>query len=316
MNSENYKIAVVIPYYNAADHICDVVKVLPGAIERVIIVNDKSEEELPLLDLKKLDIWPHIKIINNKINKGVGGAMKKGFVYAIQEEYDFVIKIDSDNQMDSSYIGEMIDALIEDKADMVKGNRFIYTKFLRRMPLTRKLGNLTVSFLTKVATGYWNNFDPTNGFLALKVSMLKKINFDNLANGYFFETSLLSELYFVGARVKDLPMPAIYADEKSSMKIWRMPALFFRRLIILFFKRILKQYFLYDFNIASLYLTVGIPLFLFGVLYGSYEWWFYSSEDRYAPMGTIMLVALTIILGFQLLLQAIQYDIFHAPKAE
>src|SRR5690606_39121558 len=109
------------------------------------------------------------------------------------------------------------------------------------MPFIRRFGNLFLSFLTKIATGYWNNFDPTNGFIAIKVSVLKKIDINKLSNRYFFETSLISELYFVQARIKDISMPAIYGDEKSSMKLWTIPISFSLRLLKLFLKRILKQ---------------------------------------------------------------------------
>ena len=183
------------------------------------------------------------------------------------------------------------------------------------MPFTRKIGNLGLSFLTKAATGYWNNFDPTNGFFAIKTETLKRLDFDEISNRYYFETSLISQLYFQDAVIKDVAMPAIYADEKSSMNVWKMPFVFFPKLIKTFINRLFKSYFVYDFNISSIYILIGTPLFLFGFIYGIYNWWFYSSQAVFAPTGTIMLVTLTIIIGFQLLLQAVHYDITKAPKA-
>lgn len=316
MSYKNTNIAVIIPYYNASKHIVNVIDKLPDFIDEVIIVDDKGKEKLPLNALSNLPKKTKISVLENPINLGVGGATKNGFLKAIEDKFDIVIKVDADDQMDTSYIEEMITYLIEDKADMVKGNRFIDTKALMKMPFIRRVGNLGLSFLTKAATGYWNNFDPTNGFLAIKTAVLKKINFENLSNRYFFETSLISELYFVNARIKDISMPAIYGEEKSSMKVWKMPFIFSKKLISLFFKRIIKQYFLFDFNIASLYLLIGLPMFMFGLIYGAYEWWYYSSHEIFAPTGTIMLVSISIILGFQLLLQAIQYDIFNSPKSK
>lgn len=316
MSYKNKNIAVVIPYYNASNHIVNVVSKIPDFIDEIIIVDDKGSEVIPLELLNELIIHSKITIVENSVNLGVGGATKNGFLKAINNSHDIVIKVDADDQMDTSYIEEMIAYLIEDNAEMVKGNRFIDTKALMRMPFIRRVGNLGLSFLTKMSTGYWNNFDPTNGFLAIKISALKKINFENLSNRYFFETSLMSELYFINARIKDLSMPAIYGEEKSSMKVWKMPFIFSKKLITLFFKRIIKQYFLFDFNIASLYLLIGLPMFVFGIIYGVYEWWYYSSHNIFAPTGTIMLVSISIILGFQLLLQAIQYDIFNAPKSK
>lgn len=313
----NITIAVVIPYYNAEKHVVQVVQKLPNFITNVILVDDKGEQPLPVADLKLVcqDRFELI-VLQSPQNLGVGGATKIGFKHAIATQIDIVIKVDADDQMDTSYLEEMIVPIVENGAEMVKGNRFVDTRALLKMPFVRRIGNLGISFMAKAATGYWSNFDPTNGFLVIESKTLRKIDFDKLANRYFFETSLMAELNFVKARIKDVSMPAIYGDEKSSMQVWKMPFLFSTKLIKLFFKRILKQYFLFDFNIASLYIFFGVPLFLFGVISGVYNWWFYSSREVFAPTGTIMLDTLSIILGFQLLLQAIQYDVFNAPKAE
>lgn len=130
----------------------------------------------------------------------------------------------------------------------------------------------------------------------------------------FFETSLLSEFYFNGVKIKDITMPAIYANEESSMNVWKMPFVFAFNLLKLFIKRILKSYFLYDFNIGSVYLIFGNLLFLFGLNFGGVNWYHYAQINTPTPTGTIMIATISLILGFQLLLQFIQYDIFNAPK--
>ncbi|SEQ10194.1 Glycosyltransferase involved in cell wall bisynthesis [Hyunsoonleella jejuensis] len=308
---EKSKIAAVIPYYNASKQIKSVIKKLPDFIDVVYIVDDCGAEPIP----SELDNNEKVVIFKNQINLGVGGATKEGFKKAINDEVDVVVKVDADGQMDTAYIKDLVEAIIHEKAEYAKGNRFRDFKALNKMPFGRKMGNLVLSFLVKAATGYWNNFDPTNGFFAIEVNTLKHLNFNNISNRYYFETSLIAELYFQEARIYDVSMPAIYGDEKSNMKVWKMPFVFLPRLFKTFVKRIIKSYFVYDFNMSSIYILIGIPLFLFGVIYGSYTWWFYSSQDIFAPTGTIMLVTLTIILGFQLLLQAIHYDITKAPKS-
>ncbi|WP_203257327.1 glycosyltransferase family 2 protein [Hyunsoonleella ulvae] len=307
------KIAVVIPYYKASKHIIDVVSKLPDVVDEVYIVDDCSPEELPKVELKKYD---KVKVLKTHTNLGVGGATKVGFQYAIQNEVDIVVKLDADDQMDASYIPALITSLTTNKTYYAKGNRFRDFKALKQMPFFRKLGNLILSFLTKAATGYWNNFDPTNGFFAIRTDMLKLLNFENISNRYYFETSLIAELYFQNAEIKDVSMPAIYGNEKSNMALWKMPSVFLPKLFKTFIKRILKTYYIYDFNISSIYILLGLPLFLFGVIYGIYVWWFYNHQSIFAPTGTIMLVTLTIILGFQMLLQAIHYDILKAPKSK
>lgn len=306
------KVAVVIPYYNASKHIVKVLSKLPNIVYKVYVVDDCSLEALPK---ETLSAFSNVEYIKHKKNLGVGGATKTGFAKAIDDNIDIVVKVDADDQMDTSYIKDLIAPLVSGKASYAKGNRFRDFKALKKMPFTRKIGNLGLSFLTKAATGYWNNFDPTNGFFAIKTETLKRLDFDEISNRYYFETSLISQLYFQDAVIKDVAMPAIYADEKSSMNVWKMPFVFFPKLIKTFINRLFKSYFVYDFNISSIYILIGTPLFLFGFIYGIYNWWFYSSQAVFAPTGTIMLVTLTIIIGFQLLLQAVHYDITKAPKA-
>lgn len=316
MKFENLKISVVIPYYNAGKHIAKVVAKLPEYITDVIVVNDKSPDVLPIDDLKaKIKNSTKLHVLNNEVNLGVGGATKKGFKFALKQGYDVVIKIDADDQMDVSYLPKMLQPILDKKAHVTKGNRFKKTKELKKMPFVRRFGNLGISFLAKIATGYWNNFDPTNGFLAIRTEVLKDVDFENLSNRYFFETSLLSEFYFNNVRIKDISMPAIYADEESSMKVWKMPFVFSINLLKLFVKRVLKSYFLFDFNIGSIYLIFGKLLFSFGLIFGGINWYQYSSIHTLAPTGTIMITTISIILGFQLLLQFIQYDILNSPKA-
>ena len=311
------KIGLVIPFYNASKKIIEVIKAIPDYIGVVIIVDDCGNEPLPEQEiLNTINNNSKIIFLKNIKNLGVGGATKNGFSKALELDLDIVIKIDSDNQMDLGYLPTLIESLKSNEADYVKGNRFRDLKSLKKMPFTRRIGNLFLSFLIKISTGYWNVFDPTNGYFAINVNLLRQLDLNRLANRYFFETSLIAEIYYFNARIKDVTMPAIYSDEKSNMQVWKMPAIFSWNLLKLFIKRIVKRYFLYDFNIGSIYILFGLPLFLFGVIYGVYKWIYYYSNQILAPTGTIMLVTLSIILGFQLLLQAIQYDIIIAPKVK
>jgi dolichol-phosphate mannosyltransferase len=315
--SQQHSIAVIIPYYNASKHIVSVIQKIPDYISNIIIVNDKSPDILPIAEINQIvKENQKLDVIENKINLGVGGAIKNGFRLALEKNIDIVIKVDSDDQMDLNYIPELIQPILDKKAHVCKGNRFKKTKDLKKMPLVRRIGNLGISFLAKIATGYWNNFDPTNGFIAIKTNILKDIDFENLSDRYFFETSMLSEFYFNEVKVKDISMPAIYGEEESSMKVWKMPFIFSLNLFKLFIKRILKAYYLFDFNIGSIYLFFGLLLFGFGSIFGAIKWYHYDKIHELAPTGTIMVATISLILGFQLLLQFIQFDILKAPKVE
>jgi hypothetical protein len=316
-NLAKHNISIVIPYYKASKEILKVVAKIPDYIQNVIVVDDASPETLPKEELQKLSEGRFkLYCLKNDKNLGVGGATKKAMLHALELNSDVVVKVDADDQMDLSFIPDLVEPVLRGEAEVAKGNRFRDFEALKKMPVFRRMGNMILSLLIKSSTGYWHNFDPTNGFFAINGNVLKKVNFSNLDNRYYFETSLLSELYFQRARVKDVAMPAIYGDEKSNMQVWKMPFVFTPKLIGTFLKRMIKGYFLYDFNPGSIYLLFGIPLFLFGLIFGIYTWIHYASQNIFTPTGTIMIVTLSIILGFQFILQATQYDIINAPKAD
>ena len=75
--------------------------------------------------------------------------------------------------------------ILDGNADFTKGNRFLHQTQLRSMPLVRRIGNWGLTFLVKVASGYWNIFDPSNGFIAMHAEVWKNINKSRIAHDYF-----------------------------------------------------------------------------------------------------------------------------------
>jgi len=308
------KVAVIIPCYNVAVHIEEVIKGLTADVTHIIAVNDNSKDETEriLLCLQKQN--PKLIYVKHEVNQGVGGAMITGFKKSLELNADITIKMDGDNQMDPSYISSLLKPILEGGADFTKGNRFRDFRALRKMPLSRRIGNLGLSFLIKAASGYWNIFDPTNGFIAIKNETLTRINLDKLHKRYFFESSMLIELYYANAVIQDVPMKARYGNEVSGLSRTRTLFEFPPKLFVAFLRRIVLKYFLYDFNIASFYLLFGFPLFVIGATYGIVNYIKYASSSIPAPTGTVVIPTLLIILGFQLLLSAINYDITSYPK--
>ena len=233
--------------------------------------------------------------------------MKTAFCKAMELGADVVVKLDGDGQMDASFIASLVDALRE--ADFAKGNRLFDRRMLRRMPAVRRIGNMGVGFMVKAASGYWNVSDPVNGFFAVRTDTLRQMDFSRIADRYFFESSMLIEMHYTGAHIREVSMPAIYADEHSNLSIGKTLLSFPPRLIAAWLRRLHLSYFVYDFNICSLYILVGLPSFLFGLIFGICEWIHYASISSPSPTGTIMVAVLTFILGFQMLLAAAQYDI-------
>lgn len=294
--------------------ITSVLKGMPRYIKLVIVVEDASPDSTAAQVTAAAKKDRRILLIRHSINTGVGGAMISGFRKALELGAQIVVKLDGDNQMDPAYLPALLTPLIQGRADYTKGNRFRDFASLRNMPFIRRMGNLGLSFLTKAATGYWNIFDPTNGFFAARAEVLARLPLDRIDKRYYFETSMLANLYLQNAFVLDVPIPARYGDETSSLSIQRTLFEFPFKLLRTFLQRIFLKYFLYDFSMMSVYLLAGIPLLLFGLIFGTVKWIQYASINVPAPTGTVVLPTLSVILGIQFMLSAIDIDMNSAPK--
>ena len=315
INFRKFNLAVVIPAYHAADTIEAVLNELPDYLRHIIVVDDASPDNTSELVTNFAVRDKRIILVRHEQNQGVGGAMVTGFNKALELGAQVIVKIDGDHQMDPAYIPELVTPLLEGKADYVKGNRFRDFEALGHMPMVRRIGNLGLSFLTKAATGYWNCFDPTNGFFAIRAEMLAELPLERIDQRYFFETSMLANLYLLGAFILDVPMPARYRGERSSLSIWRVLSEFPGKLLVTIVRRILLRYFLFDFSMVSVYLLTGLPLILFGLIFGSIKWIQFARLGVAAPTGTVILPTLALILGIQILLSAIEIDMNAAPKS-
>jgi hypothetical protein len=224
-----------------------------------------------------------------------------------------IVKMDSDNQMDPGYLVPLIAPIFTHQADYTKGNRFLHTEQLKSMPILRRIGNAGLSFLTKASSGYWNIFDPTNGYTAIHTSIIPLLNKAKIHRRYFFESSMLIELNMVRAVVQDVEIPAKYQNETSSLSEWRALFEFPPRLLAGFLRRLKIQYFVRDFGIFSMLLLLGISFSLFGLIFGLYHWYLSWITATPASTGTVMVAVLPLILGSQLLIQAMIVDMQNTP---
>ena len=311
---KKYEIAVVIPCYRVEQEIASVIASLPRYVKYIIAVDDASPDSTAEIVRQIAKKNKRIVFLRHEQNQGVGGAMVTGFRKALELKAQIVIKVDGDGQMDPAYIPDLIMPLIEGRADYAKGNRFRDFHALQKMPLIRRIGNMALGFLSKAATGYWNLFDPTNGFIAIRTVVLDQLSFDQIDGTYFFETSMLANLYLLGAVVRDVPMPARYLGEKSNLSIRRTLIEFPFKLLKTFIRRLALKNLIYDFSMASIYLLAGIPLLLFGLIFGIVKWVDYAARNIPAPTGTVMLPTLSVLLGIQFLIAAIEIDLRSTPK--
>ncbi|NQU44226.1 glycosyltransferase family 2 protein, partial [bacterium] len=259
---------------------------------------------------------PELIVIHHSRNQGVGGAMASGFEKALQLDLDILVKVDGDGQMDPEFMIELVEPLANGHCDYAKGNRFLHFDALRLMPLSRKLGSILLTFLTKIASGYWHVFDPQNGYLAVRQDFLRFLNLERLRNRrYFFENEMLIELNIDSARVLDCPMPSIYGGEVSSLRVSQVMLYFPVYLFRGFFSRLFHRYVLRDFSVVVPLYLLGALSFGWGVYFGILTWW-RSDPAAPTPTATIMLSVLPLILGMQMLLQGLLFEILQTPRAE
>lgn len=306
------KFAVVIPSYKVSKHILDVINNIPEFVNHIIVVDDKCPQNSGNIAVTSND--KRVVVCYHEVNQGVGGAVVTGYKKALELNSDIVIKVDGDGQMDVAYMQKLIQPIVDEKADYTKGNRFTDFKALRQMPKIRLFGNSGLSFLVKASSGYWNMMDPTNGYTAINKHALEELDLDNLAKRYFFESDMLINLNIENAVVTDVDIPAKYGDEESSLSVTKTLFGFPPKLFKGLCKRIFLKYFIYDFNMLSLYLILGLPMVLFGMGWGIGKWIEAIITNVETSTGTVMLSVLPIILGTQFLLQAIQIDMSNVPK--
>jgi glycosyltransferase involved in cell wall biosynthesis len=307
------RIAVVIPAYKVKAQILQVIAGIGPEVSRIFVVDDACPQhsgEYVRSQVKD----PRVLVLFHTTNQGVGGATISGYQQALQEGFDIVVKVDGDGQMDPRLIPLFARKIISGEADYVKGNRFIDPQSVRAMPKTRLFGNLILSFFTKLSSGYWEVFDPTNGYTAIHKCALARLPLAKLSRRYFFESDMLFRLYCIRAVTKDQAMTAHYGDEASSLQIPKIIPLFLRGHLKNFVKRIIYRYFLYEFSISSICLLGGVAFGSFGLVYGIRAWIYFKSLQIFASSGTVMLAALPTMMGMQLLLTFIMLDVQNQEK--
>ncbi len=310
--SREDKIAVVIPCYRVREQILDVIDGIPDMVDVIVCVDDACPQNSGAhIEAHVRD--PRVIVVRHEENKGVGGATKTGYHAAKAEGATVAAKIDGDGQMNPALIPLFVRPIVEGSADYTKGNRFFSPEDTRDMPTIRLFGNAMLSFLAKLSTGYWNIFDPTNGYTALHLGLVDMIRFDKVSHHYFFESDLLFRLNIARLVVKDVPMKAVYGSEKSNLRVARVLLPFIGGHVRNFAKRIFYNYFLRDFQVASIEFLLGPILLVFGILFGGYNWWLSWSSGLPATAGTVIIAALLIILGVQFTLSALSFDVRNVP---
>ncbi len=294
-----HKIGVVVPAYNEEGFIGDVIREMPEYVDRMFVVDDCStdgtwaelmeaaQEDAETIFPKNIpeerrivadggtslsgravchDMVGRVVPIQHKENRGAGGAIKTGYLAARADDVDVTATVDGDGQMDLSQMTKLLDPIVEGDADYAKGNRLLYKEYRSDMPKFRFLGNSILTFLTKIASGYWKTMDPQNGYTAISRYALDNVGIEGLYEYYGYCNDLLVKLNAKGMRVADVAMPAVYGDEESSIQystyIRKVSGMLLRN----FLWRLKVKYLVLDFHPLALFYLFGAGTAGLGIL--------------------------------------------------
>lgn len=313
-------VAVVVPAYNEAGFVGDVLDDIPSYVDRIYAVDDCStdgtwDEILEYATDSNEQATParpdggqsptRVTPIRHETNRGVGASIVTGYRRARTDSIDVTAVINGDGQMDPSILTRFIDPIVEERADYTKGDRLTARDFRAAMPTGRYLGNIILTFLTKVSSGYWQMNDPQNGYTAISLQALEAIDLDSLYERYGFLNDLLVTLNARGLRVADVPMQAIYDDEESGIRYSSFVPRLSLLLLSSFLWRLKHKYLVTDFHPLVFFYMSGCLGGLTALVYGT------LGLATQTPVLVFGISLLLLFLSITMILLAMVFDMQH-----
>ena len=311
------QIAALVPCYNEALNIESVIETMPDFVDYIIVVNDGSTDETASVVNLYLEgecaDKERVTFIDRAENKGLGYTLIEAHKYALTTDADVMVVMAGDGQMLPKYLPTLLDVLIDGAYDFVKGNRFFNSDSFKGMPKYRVFGNVVLTFMTKLATGYWSIFDPQNGYTAIARDMSLQVDWDEVAQDYSFENCLLAQLWLHRARIKDVNIPAHYGNETSTISLAKTVPHLLKTLRKAFRRRVWRLYVLQSFSPVIIFGLGGMFFLTFGVLFGAWSMWLVWGVAPVSPAKAVF-CAISIMTGIMMLLAAMVLDILNEPK--
>jgi glycosyltransferase involved in cell wall biosynthesis len=310
----NNKVGIFVPAYNEEENIGEVLDTMPDYVDIILVVDDCSKDDTIGVVKKHMKKDKRIVLEANAQNQGNGYGAKLAYQKLAELGADLIAPMAGDGQTEAQYLPRLLDPVVDDVCDFAKGNRFLEPAVYKKMPRYRYIGNIFVTMLNKFSTGYYTMYDSLNGYYVITADTIRKIDFDKLGNRYEFENSFWIQLNIANARGLDVSIPPVYKNEKSKIRLGKVVLPTLWTLLKGFVERVFLKYILFNFSPVGLFFVTGFLLGLFGLVYGIVIA-LVSVGHAPASTGTVMISIVPLILGFQLILQAIVLDIQNEPKA-
>jgi glycosyltransferase involved in cell wall biosynthesis len=305
---KNHIIGVVVPAYNEEKLIAQTINAMPDFIDKIIIVDDASSDRTSPI-VKDIAITNNkVILISHEVNRGVGGAISTGYIWCRDHDVDIAIVMAGDGQMDPADLPALMEPVVKDQADYTKGNRLITGEAWKKIPRIRYFGNSILSFMTKIASGYWHVTDSQSGYTALNKKALHLLPIENIYPRYGMPNDFLVTLNIYNMRVKDVPVRPVYGiGEKSGIRISSIIFTLSFLMTRLFFRRMFQKYVIRDFHPLILFYTFGAFLLLLDLPLGIRLIYHRIIDGRIPPINALTVVFVTI-MGFQSILFAMLFD--------
>jgi glycosyltransferase involved in cell wall biosynthesis len=158
------RIAVVVPAFNEDRKIAHTLRSIPGFVDHVIVVDDASQDATGRLARRSQRRG--LEVLSHEHNLGVGAAIATGYAAAFAAGADITVVMAGDRQMDPADLSALTEPVLLGRADYAKGNRFAWPGVYHVMPPSRAFGNVVLSYLTRLASGYGHVFDSQCGYTA------------------------------------------------------------------------------------------------------------------------------------------------------
>jgi glycosyltransferase involved in cell wall biosynthesis len=304
---QDHTIAVVVPAYQEEDLIIDTILSIPPFVDRIFIVDDGSEDNTAGIATQFTMKDSRILLIQHEKNRGVGAAIVSGYQQSLRERIDITAVMAGDNQMDPQVLPLLLDPIIDGKCDYTVGNRLTSPEYRKGMSRWRFFGNAILTFLTKIAAGYWQMMDPQNGYTAISRRALERLDLDSIYPRYGYCNDLLVKLNVWGFRMCNIPHPAKYGREKSGIRystyIFRVSRLLLRD----FLWRMKMKYIILGFHPLVFYYLFGFVL-----MFASFVGVLYSLHFKFIQGNQLFIPAITSLIlfgiGGQFILFAMLFD--------
>lgn len=306
------KISLVIPARNEERLIVPTLEGVPALVDDVYVVDDGSHDRTREVVAAVAREDRRVHLIAHETNRGPGAAIISGYRAAAAGGCDIAVVVGGDNQMPLDQIERFLDPIADGRADYVKGNRFIEgegKKTFDDMPRIRLVGNIVITALTKMASGYYKIMDVVEGYTAISREAIERVDWDRAWKGYGYPMNFLIHLNCHGMRMVEVPRRAIYlpGERQSQIRGVRYALRVAPMLLRGFWWRIATKYFLRSFHPVFLFYVFGMVLSTSGLGHG-----FYLISQGvlglHVPGPQSILCALLLITGSQLLLFAMLLD--------